>query len=67
MTLINEVLPQAIARFNNRDEEGQGLVEYGLIMALVALLCVGALTALSGSIGGLLGRVGGALAGVGGA
>lgn len=29
-----------------REEEGQGMVEYGLIIALVALLAIGALNAL---------------------
>ena len=31
-------------------EEGQGLVEYALIIALVAVLLVGGLTALKGGI-----------------
>ena len=29
-----------------RSEEGQALVEYGLILALIAVVCIGALTAL---------------------
>ena len=33
------------------EEEGQGLVEYGLIIALVAIVLVAAITALSGGIG----------------
>jgi pilus assembly protein Flp/PilA len=36
--------------FQNR-ERGQGLVEYALIIALVAILLVGALTALKGQLG----------------
>ena len=32
-------------------EEGQGMVEYGLIIALVAVLLIGALTLLEGGIG----------------
>jgi len=36
--------------FQNR-ERGQGLVEYALIIALVAILLVGALTALNGKLG----------------
>jgi pilus assembly protein Flp/PilA len=32
------------------DEEGATLVEYGLIIALVAAVCVGVVTALSGQI-----------------
>lgn len=33
-------------------EKGQGLVEYALIIALVAVLLVGSLTALQGGIAG---------------
>lgn len=35
-------------------EEGQALVEYGLILALIAVVCVGALTALGVGVEGLL-------------
>ena len=28
-----------------KNEDGQGLLEYGLLVALIALVCVGALTA----------------------
>ncbi|WML24991.1 Flp family type IVb pilin [Neobacillus sp. OS1-33] len=35
-------------------EEGQGLVEYGLIIGLVAVGCILALTTLKGSISTLL-------------
>lgn len=41
-----------------REEEGQGLAEYGLILALIAVVCVVALralgTGLSGTINGLV-------------
>lgn len=44
-----------------RDEEGQGLAEYGLILALVAIACVVALgalgTALSGTIQSVIGNL----------
>lgn len=33
-----------------REEEGQGLVEYGLIVALIAVALIAALTALKGGI-----------------
>ncbi len=36
-------------------DEGQGLVEYGLIIALVAVVCIAALTLLGGNISTLLG------------
>ena len=34
------------------NEEGQGMVEYGLIIALVAVVVIGAIVALSGGITG---------------
>jgi pilus assembly protein Flp/PilA len=33
-----------------REDDGQGLVEYGLLVALIAVICIGAVTALGGSI-----------------
>lgn len=44
-----------------RDESGQSLVEYGLVIALVALAVVGALIIFSGKITALFGRAGTAL------
>ena len=35
------------------DESGQGMVEYGLILALVAVVVIGALTLLGGKINGI--------------
>jgi pilus assembly protein Flp/PilA len=40
------------------DESGQGLAEYGLILGLIAVICVLAVTFLSGQIQGLLSNVG---------
>lgn len=37
-----------------RNQKGQGMVEYGLILGLVAVAAVGAFTMLSGNIKGLL-------------
>jgi pilus assembly protein Flp/PilA len=36
-----------------RDDEGQGMVEYGLIIAFVAIVCIAGLTVLSGKINAL--------------
>ncbi len=33
-----------------REEAGQGLVEYALIIAFIAIACIGALTALGGTL-----------------
>ena len=38
-------------------EEGQGLAEYGLILALIAVACIVALTALGGGIATTLGSI----------
>ena len=40
------------------DESGQGLAEYGLILGLVAILCIAAVLLLSGNIKGVLSNVG---------
>jgi pilus assembly protein Flp/PilA len=51
--MMTNVTERVLAMFNAADngEEGQGLVEYALIIALVSILLVGALTALSTGIG----------------
>jgi pilus assembly protein Flp/PilA len=43
------------------DEQGQGLAEYGLILGLIAVACIGAVTFLSGKIGNVLNSVGGSI------
>jgi pilus assembly protein Flp/PilA len=40
-----------------KKEEGQALAEYGLILALIAVVCVAALTLLGTSISGTLGTI----------
>jgi Flp pilus assembly pilin Flp len=51
MQAINDMIYKLIGRMNGSGEEGQTLVEYALIIALVSVAAVGALTALTGSIG----------------
>jgi pilus assembly protein Flp/PilA len=41
-----------------RREEGQTMVEYGLILALVALVVAAALTGLAGDVSSLISKVG---------
>jgi len=48
----------------NRDEQGQGLVEYALIIALVSVLLVAALNTLQGGIDGVFTGIAGTLGGV---
>ncbi len=44
-----------------RREEGQGLAEYALILALIAILAIAALLFLSGQINSILSTIGAAL------
>ena len=41
-----------------RDEEGQGLAEYALILALIAIVCIVALIFLGTQVNGALSNVG---------
>jgi Flp pilus assembly pilin Flp len=45
----------------NLRERGQGLAEYALILALIAILAIAALGVLSGAINGILSHVGAVL------
>ena len=38
-----------------RDEEGQTLVEYGLILSLIAITAIGGMTLMGGEVEGLYG------------
>lgn len=40
-----------------RDEEGQSMVEYGLIVAVVALVCAGGYQALGGKVKALIDKL----------
>jgi pilus assembly protein Flp/PilA len=40
-----------------KDESGQGMVEYGLIIGLVAIALVITITSLNGSLGAVFGNI----------
>jgi len=42
----------------DRDEEGQGLAEYALILALIAIVVIGAVIFLGGQINTIMSNVG---------
>ena len=53
MALVNSFL----ARFS-QDEDGQGLAEYALILALIAIIAIVALIFLGGQVSKILSTVG---------
>jgi pilus assembly protein Flp/PilA len=53
MALINRFLAAI-----HRDEEGQGLAEYALILALIAIVAIVALIFLGGQVSQILSTVG---------
>ena len=56
MAILVPYLQVLLTGVRERDE-GQGLAEYGLILALVAAVAVAALTGLGGAIVNALGQV----------
>ncbi len=56
---INEALLSIVTRLGR--EDGQALAEYGLLLALIAVVCIGALTLLGLAIQGTLGSITGSL------
>jgi len=59
LTRISEALLRFVARFGR--EDGQALAEYGLILALIAVVAVAALTTLGVAVSGTLDDITGAL------
>jgi pilus assembly protein Flp/PilA len=60
MTDMQQNVATQVDRFT-QDEEGQTLVEYSLIIALVSIALVGALGALTGGLNGVFDTITGAL------
>lgn len=56
---INEAMVRFLSQFER--EEGQALAEYGLLLALIAVVCLAALGLLGLAIAGTLGSVTGSL------
>ncbi len=64
-TKISDAVMALFVRF--KDEEGQALAEYGLILGLIAVVAIAALTLLGTAITGKLGSINDALGGGGSA
>lgn len=61
LSKIGEFFVGLVARF--RSESGQALTEYGLIMALIAVVCMAALGVIGLAIAGFLDEIAEALTG----
>jgi pilus assembly protein Flp/PilA len=57
MALINELYLKVISTLR-RDDEGQGLAEYALILALIAIVAIVALIFLGSQVSMILSTVG---------
>ena len=57
MALFNDLYLRILSALN-RDEEGQGLAEYALILALIAIVAIIALIFLGGQVSKVLSTVG---------
>jgi pilus assembly protein Flp/PilA len=57
MALINDLYLKVLTAFD-RDEEGQGLAEYALILALIAIVAIIALIFLGSQVSKILSTVG---------
>jgi pilus assembly protein Flp/PilA len=55
LSKINDFVLRLVARFQS--EKGQALAEYGLILALIAVVCLVALTALGVAVSGNMDKV----------
>jgi pilus assembly protein Flp/PilA len=59
MSIVDRMFAQilTVAYGIKNDEEGQGLAEYGLILALIAVVCVAALKLLASGVGNTLNSI----------
>ena len=57
--MLTQFVLRAISQIQARDaDEGQGLAEYALILALIAIVAIIALIFLGGQVSGILSTVG---------
>ena len=58
---LMSLVQSLVARVSLRDENGQALVEYGLLVGLIAVVCITAITLLGTQIQGFFNTITGAL------
>ena len=56
--MIKNFISTLLARFQGTDEEGQTLVEYGLLLALIAIIVIVALLFLGPLVSNIFSNVG---------
>jgi pilus assembly protein Flp/PilA len=56
--MIRDFISNLLARFHSEDEEGQTLVEYGLLLALIAIIVIVALLFLGPIVSEIFQNVG---------
>ena len=61
--MLQNILPTMLARFG-RDEKGAAMVEYGLLVGLIALVVAGGATILGNDISTMFGAIGTYLGGI---
>lgn len=61
--MISQYVEYFLARFglDGNEEEGQGLVEYALIIVLISIAAIAAMQLLAGGINGVFSRITAAL------
>lgn len=59
MSKINNWMTRKYVELKQREEEAQGLAEYGLILALVAVVCIAGVTLLGNNIAAVLNNLAG--------
>ena len=56
--MLQQFISNLLARFHSEDEEGQTLVEYGLLLALIAIIVIVALIFLGPIVSRIFQNVG---------
>jgi pilus assembly protein Flp/PilA len=59
--MIRTVISTLLASLRRDDEEGQTLVEYGLLLALIAIVVIAALVILGPIVSGIFDEIGDSL------
>ncbi len=59
--MLRLVISTLLAQLRRDDEEGQTLVEYGLLLALIAIVVIAALVVLGPIVSGIFDEVGDSL------